>query len=119
MAKSDTSRPKAVRGGSWTAASDPYARAPQLQIQTTTEETQQAASGFADVGGRRSSGNRWSRPIAHIQAAQLGRPGQAGPIPVQLAVPEFDIFVAGHAPTAAIRVSTVQPVQDNVAVLPE
>lgn len=119
MAKSDTARPKAVRGGSWTAASDPYARTPQLQIQAAAEEAQQAARGFADVGGRRGSGHQRPRPIAHYQAAQLGRPGEAGPVPVQLAVPELVVLVAGHAPAAAVRVPTVQPVQDNVAVLPE
>lgn len=123
MAKSDAAGSSAVRGGSWTAAGDPYARTPQLQVQAQAQEAQQAARGLADFCGRRVGGSGGAgrlRTIAHVPAPELGGPSQAGPVPAQLAVPKLVVvLVAGRPSAATVRVPTVQPVEDDVSVLPE
>lgn len=122
MAKPDAAGPSAVRGGSWTAEGDPHARTPQLQVQAQAQEAQQAAGRLADFRGRCVGGGGAGRlrALAHVPAPKLGGSSQVGPVPVQLAVPELVVvLVAGHPPTATVRVPAVQPVQDDVAVLPE
>jgi len=121
MAKFDATGPSAVRGGSWTTAGNPHARTPQLQVQAQAQEAQQAARGLADFRGRRVGGGAGRlRTIAHIPSPELGGSSQVGPVPVQLTVPELVVvLVAGRPPAATVRVPAVQPVQDDVALLPE